>query len=199
MTTPHSGIFTTPAACQMLAAAALLMWAPIAVRGQQPSASAREQAADARPAAPAASGSPHVRGCDATSIRLLEQGRLRSPTVARLLAALDQSDVYVHVRTGFLRAPGMLQFVATTRGGRFLRITVTVPDADVVLIAALAHELQHALEVASAPAVTDNASLLRYYERHGQRIASGEYCTCEAQKTNGIVRYELAVSLASRR
>ena len=122
------------------------------------------------------------------------------PTVARLLAALDQSDVYVHVRAaGFCRAPGMLQFVATNNGGRFLRVTVNVPGADDALIAALAHELQHAVEVAFVPGITDDASLLRYYERHGQRVGRGEYCTCQAQKTNAIVRYELCVTSAARR
>jgi hypothetical protein len=182
----------------MLAVVVILTSVPAFATAQQPAAPAVEEAAGAE-AARATSARQHVRGCDMKSAEILEKGRRLSPSVARLVATLDASDVVVYVKTGYLKAPGLLQVVGAARGARYLCITLNVPGPEAELIAFLAHELQHAVEVASAPEVTDTASMVRYYETHGQRMAGGAYCTCEAQKITGVVRYELATNLSARR
>lgn len=196
MTKPNPGILSQSTICRILVVAGVLACVPALAWAQQPSAPAAEEAAGA-PATPAAVAGRHIRGCDKKGAEILDQARLLSPTVARLVATLDAHDVVVYVRTGYLRVPGQLQVVGATRGVRYLCITLNVPGPEAELIAALAHELQHAVEVASAPEITDCASMIRYYETHGQRMAGGAYCTCEAQKTTDVVRYELAANLST--
>lgn len=197
MTKPSLGILTQSTGCRILLVAGVLACVPALAWAQQPVAPAAEEAAGA--AAPTAVVGQHVRGCGKKGAEILEQARLLSPTVARLATTLDGSAVVVYVKTGYLKVPGLLQVVGTTRGVRYLCITLNVPGPEAELIAALAHELQHAVEVASAPEITDCASMIRYYETHGQRMAGGAYCTCEAQKTTEVVRYELAANLGARR
>jgi len=130
---------------------------------------------------------------------LLEDGPAQSPTVARLLEAVGRSDLIVYVATGFLQIPGRLDFACAKPGVRFLRITINVPEAEPRLIAALAHELQHAVEIAGAPEVIDAASLAGYYREHGQCIAGDEYCTKAAQQVTTTVLCEVAAGVGARR
>jgi hypothetical protein len=92
-----------------------------------------------------------------------------SPTLCALVAALDGSDVIVHV--SFAHAPkldGHLAHQLVDAGGRrYLRIVLAVRHSDRVLIPILAHELQHALEVAQAPDVRDAVALIGLYQRIG--------------------------------
>jgi hypothetical protein len=140
-----------------------------------------------------------VRPLGAVAMMLLEDGAARSPTVARLLEAVGQSDLIVYVATGMLSVPGRLDFACATPGFRFLRITIDVPDAEPRLIASLAHELQHAVEIGGAPEVTGAATLARYYRQHGQRICGDEYCTKAAQRVAALVLVELASGLNTRK
>jgi hypothetical protein len=132
-----------------------------------------------------------VRPLGAVALMLLEDGAAQSPTVARMLEALRQSDLIVYVATGFLPIPGRLDLACARPGVRFLRITINVPDAEPNLIASLAHELQHAVEIAGAPEVTDTATLGRYYREHGQRVCADEFCTKAAQQAAARVLVEL--------
>jgi hypothetical protein len=132
-----------------------------------------------------------VRALGPAARLLVDEGSVRSPSFAGLLRAIESSDLIVYVATGFLRLPGRLDFVCAKAGNRFLRITVNVPDAEPCLIASLAHELQHAVEIAAAPDVTDAATLARFYERHGQRVSRDEYCTRAAQRVADAVRVEV--------
>jgi hypothetical protein len=136
--------------------------------------------------------SSRVRPIGAVARMLLEDGAARSPTVARLLEIIGRSDLIVYVTAGFVQLSGRLDFACAKPGVRFLRITVGTPDAEPSLIAALAHELQHAVEIADEPGVTDAASLARYYQKRGQRIQRDEYCTRAAQQTTDAVRSEVA-------
>ena len=109
----------------------------------------------------------HVRGSDPEARRLLQAGAARSVTFRGLLEALEPSDVIVYVNTGVLDGPGQLVFAAAGSGCRFLRISIRVPGRDADLIAWLAHELQHAVEIATAREVRDSNGLLRLYGRIG--------------------------------
>jgi hypothetical protein len=101
---------------------------------------------------------------------LLDDGAARSETLAHLLETIGRSDLIVYVRTGFLQVPGRLDFACAEPGVRFLRITVSVPDVEARLIASLARELHHVVEIACAPEVTDAATLVRYYEQLGANV-----------------------------
>jgi hypothetical protein len=148
---------------------------------------------------PPADRSQRVRPLGAAARMLLEDSAAKSPTVARLLEVIGQSDLIVYVATGFLSVAGRLDFACAKPGVRFLRITINVPDAEPNLIASLAHELQHAVEIGGAPEVTGAATLARYYRKHGQRICGDEYCTKAAQQIAALVRVELASGLNARK
>jgi len=77
----------------------------------------------------------HVRGLDHRAASLLNDGRNRSATFRRLCDTLEQTDVIVLVKTGYLKTPAQTMFVAASPSARFLRITLGLPEADDVLIA----------------------------------------------------------------
>lgn len=145
-----------------------------------------------------------VRAADPKAAELLATGTALSPAVAGLVDTLDESDLIVYVETALLRERGLrgkcgaMRIVASTPAGRFVRITVNVPGIDVNLIAALGHELQHAVEVAADPTVTDADTLLHCYKSRGFRKPDGTYCTREATRVASVVRAEVARSLTPR-
>jgi len=176
---------TSPAAVQPNAAA------------PAPNAPVQEEASHTRPSLGDPSG--RIRPMGPAARVLLEAGAGQSETVARLLATLGTSDLLVYVTTGFLNVPGRLDFACARKGVRYVRITISVPDAEAILVAALAHELQHAVEIAAAPEVTDSASLAAFYRAHGHRTYGDHFCTREAQRVTNVVRCEMAAATSARR
>jgi hypothetical protein len=140
-----------------------------------------------------------VRALGPAAQALIDDGTRQSPSFTSLLGAIERSDLIVYVATGFLQVPGRLEFASAKAGTRYLRVTVNVPDAEPRLIASLAHELQHAVEIAAAPGVTDAAALARYYQQHGQRVSRDEYCTRAAQRVADAVRLEIGAAAGRRR
>ena len=123
--------------------------------------------------APSAS---RVRSAQAEALALIAEGIARSPTLARLIAEIDRSDVLVSVElSSFLRSAGDLVLVGGTSAFRYVRIRVRIPGARVDTIAALGHELQHACELAAAPSVRDSAGMRRLYQELGQGDWRGEH------------------------
>jgi len=138
-----------------------------------------------------------VRTADAGIRQLLARGMARSPTFTGLVAALDLTDVIVYVEVNNrlpLNVAGRLLFGAGPAGGpRYLRIQVARDASKSAQIAAIAHELQHALEVAHAPEVRDEQGLERLYRRIGIRGAvHGSYDTEAAQIAGRRVLMEIA-------
>lgn len=62
---------------------------------------------------------------------------------------------------------GRLSFVGTVRDTRFLIVELRCPAAADNQIARLAHELRHAVEIAEAPEVRDEPSMLEHYRKIG--------------------------------
>ncbi|OFW04618.1 MAG: hypothetical protein A3H96_09535 [Acidobacteria bacterium RIFCSPLOWO2_02_FULL_67_36] len=151
------------------------------------SAGAARQDAGARPIV---SGT-RIRPLDAKAADLLEQGPLRSRTIKRLIDTLEQSDVIVFVSTGLLMISGETVFVTESSGTRFLRIVLSVPEADDRLLGWLGHELQHAVEIATAPEVTSVETMAAFY-RHVGNVSGSGVCTPEAQKLTATVSAEVA-------
>jgi hypothetical protein len=110
-----------------------------------------------------------------------------SPTVAGLATALSAHDVLVsivvtHVRgwTGTDVLNGRLVFLSATPGVRHLRIEVNSPPDDRVTIGLLAHELQHAAEVAAAPDVRDDESVATLFRKIGFQTQRRRFETRQA-------------------
>ena len=115
---------------------------------------------------------PLIRG-------LVERGIERSETFRNLVGGLDKSDVVVYVRFSPCRsgAPACLMWASAGPGIRRLLVKID-PFArrgrsDKDLMALLAHELQHASEVASAPGITGVASFREWFASHSRRGSPG--------------------------
>ena len=111
--------------------------------------------------------SRRLRPADAKAASLLEIGLARSATFRRLADVIERSDLLVYVEARPLASPAQLQFVAAVSGCRHVRVSVRVPGRDADVVAWLAHELWHAVEIAGAAEVVDQPSLMRFYERIG--------------------------------
>ena len=137
----------------------------------------------------------HVRAVDKRIAHAIADGLRRSATFTGLVLALNRSDVIVYIET----APGMPASVAGRMliaagpvNQRYLRIQIAAGVRGNELIALLAHELQHAVEVADSPAVRDERSLIALYEVIGQPGRTAHrYDTMAAQNTGRQVRLEL--------
>ena len=139
---------------------------------------------------------PHVRGLSPKMKQLIEQGRRRSATFKNLVEILNQSDIIVYledtsaVPTGL---DGRLMFLTSAGGVRYLHAQVTNSLHLDELIAVAAHELQHAVEVATHPEVRDTVTLALLYERIGVKTSGKDrYDTAAAQSTGRRVRAELS-------
>lgn len=131
----------------------------------------------------AASSSSRVRLLARQAKPLVRTGRLRSPTFARLLEEIERSSVIVlvdiaAVGEGGGRA-GALHFLTSGAGGaRVLHVRLYPQSAtwigsitqQVALIAALGHELQHALEVDAQAGVQSPAAFAAMYRAAGRRV-----------------------------
>ena len=116
------------------------------------------------------SGSPRVRPYDGRSASLILEGLERSSTLRAIVDRLEQLDVIVYVEMQPAlrkKLAGKMTWLTGTASHRYVRISLCPELSQDTLIATLGHELQHALEVAEAPAIVDAASLQAYYEQHG--------------------------------
>ena len=112
----------------------------------------------------------HIRTRDRELRALVVQAMRASPTVRALIERINASNVVVYVlcesdpnaRTG-----GRLNFVGAGGDVRYVAIRLKKFSSRAVRIAMLAHELQHAVEIADTPSIVDEESLVRAYERMG--------------------------------
>jgi hypothetical protein len=137
------------------------------------------------------SSTTHVRPTTRTAASLLEQGAARSATFRHLVETLERSDMIVGVETGYLTRPSQLVFITATPAARYVRIALNRNAVDDELLPWLAHELQHAVEIASSPGITSNATLQAFYREHGLVTWDGNACTRAAQEVAVIVRREI--------
>jgi len=146
--------------------------ASVVVMGILASQTAFAQSRDAARAAAVPHPSTHVLpahqdGLDARP--LLEDALGRSATIRRLVAVLETSDVLVYVVLQFEipSGSGDLHLMPTVAGTRRALIRIDVRQTIPERFKLLGHELQHAVEVASAPDVRDQAGMRRLFSRIG--------------------------------
>ena len=136
----------------------------------------------------------HVRSSDDRLLKILRDGAARSPTLRDLIDVLNRSDVIVYVesrgrmRTGFFAY--LVHQIVTAGTHRYLKVVVNRELARDRLICVIAHELQHAREVAEAANVRSGADMKVLFKR----LDSGmcvliRNCT----ETDAAVRLQAAV------
>jgi hypothetical protein len=126
---------------------------------------------------PRGPGVPHIRTTDARLRRLVREGVRTSETFRALVERLDRSDVVVYLDCdgAAQRRGGRLAFISAAGGYRYVQVRVTQLRSTDEQIAIIGHELQHAVEIADAPAVVDARSMADEYARIGyvHRRAAG--------------------------
>lgn len=126
--------------------------------------------------ATAQSESPRIRPEGAAMRALIDSGMERSATFRALSARLDNGSVIVYVRFSSCigGVPACLLWASAGAGARRVLIKVDrFGRSPEDLTALLAHELQHATEVASDSKITDLASFQKYFASRGWKHGAG--------------------------
>jgi hypothetical protein len=127
----------------------------------------------AGPAAVRAGGAvavAHVRALDP------DAAAMRSPTIARMVDALQRSDVLVYLHlclpSGSVYG-NQTRLQVVTSGWRYVAVWIDQGQSLVDRIMMLGHELQHVMEIAEATDVRDQAGIRRLYSRIGRPVDHG--------------------------
>jgi hypothetical protein len=143
-----------------------------------------------------------IRPQDPRLADLLQAGVGRSATLRDIVNRLEAGHVIVYVslsptlRSGIA---GKLTWISSAGKYRYLKATINSDQMADQMIATLAHELQHALEVSADATVVDQRSMLGLYKRIGRPSLSGASAgweTTAAQQTGLQVRRELIAAAA---
>ena len=116
-------------------------------------------------------GGARIRPTDSRSEALLREGMARSQTFRQLVDRLEASNVFVYVSISPLlksSLAGGLNWMTQSGAYRYLRATISSELSHDQTIAALAHELQHAVEVLDDAKVVSEKTLVELYRRIGQ-------------------------------
>jgi hypothetical protein len=113
--------------------------------------------------------------------------------------ALQARDVivYVSLQPSSGNRIGSVKWITKAGGLRYLQAYVSVTPSPDALIAAMGHELEHALEVAETSSVADAASFEAFYRTTGERAhpTQGIWETQRAYESGGRIGRELATSV----
>lgn len=152
----------------------------------------------------------HPEACERTHVRTTDEraeaavtfGIERSPTFRALVDAITRSDLIVYITAQFDMAvplDGELHLVTSVGNHRYMRILVRSELSPWDRCAMVAHELQHAREVAEAPWVRDNAALDALYHEIGFGVGTDRHETDAARDVSIRVAQELSPGGASPR
>jgi hypothetical protein len=146
--------------------------------------------------ADAAGGAGDVRPLQPRGRQLVARGAQRSATFRHLLEQVAATDLIVYVDVNpfhDLRLEGALRFVGTSDGVRYVIVWVRSTRFEDKVIATLAHELRHAVEVGGAPEVRSQRALARLYEAIGHSDHRGHVESDAAQAVARRVARELSL------
>lgn len=150
------------------------------------------------------SSARHVRSTEPKIVMLIDAGIAGSATFRGLIETLNESDVIVYIQPNRTRQAlgGYLAHNIVARGQyRYLSISVEIAGSRRRLVSLLAHELQHAVEVAHAPEVRDPESLERLSDRLTIKFGCGVTSCFETQAAKDveyIVKEELSARSPNR-
>jgi len=134
-----------------------------------------------------------VRPTDPAARALVADGIARSPTMAALVADLNRRDLVIYVETGPDDArTGSLQILSRADATTYVHVRVNPDRPFDARIAALAHELTHALEIARSRPVATDTELAAMYRRVGytcgKAAETGEAVLVERRVLADLVR-----------
>jgi hypothetical protein len=130
----------------------------------------------------------HVRTFDPNLSALIAEATHRSPLLRTLVDRLNRSTVFVYIETGLLpgQLSGRLTFVGSGQEWRYLRIEIECRQSTASQVAALGHELQHAIEIANQTTAVDPGSIRALYGTIGFAVDdSGRRFESNAARTAG--------------
>ena len=140
--------------------------------------------------------SPRVRSTTPAIRSLLAEAESRSATFRELVRTIEATDGIVYVEPGVCRhGVRACLSLSVVRAGeyRFLRILVDGAQEIVQLMATIGHELRHAIELLSEPAVKTTAAAYNYYVREAPTVRDA-FETMAAIQTGITVANELSHS-----
>jgi hypothetical protein len=124
----------------------------------------------------------------------IARGNEQSPSFRRLIETIGNSDGVVHVeegQCGFSVRSCLPPWVGVAGPNRFLRIRVTTRKAPgCELVAAIGHELQHAIEVLSNPKIRDGLDMCRFLVLN-RRTSYGTFETDAALEVGMAIEREI--------
>jgi hypothetical protein len=134
----------------------------------------------------------HLRATSPVVRSLIDEATVSSSIVNRLISQLQHSDTIVYVElTGSPDIPRARTILAAASGDvRFLRISINVLILPMDRVPLLAHELQHATEIAGAIEARDETGLRQLYDRIGLTGGRDRYETTAAAEIERRVRAE---------
>lgn len=137
-----------------------------------------------------AAAAPRVRALSERTAHLVSEARQRSPTIARLLDTIEQSDVILQVELAF--EPGVptavTRLVSAAIDVRYVRVTINPAHSFYRKVELLGHELQHVAEIVADRTVRDQAGMRALFMRVGEETG-----TRGAFETNAAVQVERQV------
>ena len=114
-------------------------------------------------------GSQHIHHSDSNMATLMDRGIAGSETFRSLVAQLDAAPIQVLTKCD-LSLPdsvsGRLNLVTSVQGVRYVQLAIRC-TLSTRSVSFLAHELQHALEIANNPEIDDADSMESYYAEVG--------------------------------
>jgi len=136
-----------------------------------------------------------VRAADDQFRLLIREGDARSTTFRAMVDEIQQSNALVMVQFG-LCAKGQVRSCVSHVGGdartRTIRILINPRTTNDRLIATIAHELQHALEIIRQPEITNGEQVMQLYRRIGTgKCAEGRSDRCETEAALAVERQVL--------
>lgn len=152
---------------------------------------------------PTSGGGPRLRPQNAHIAELLRTGKARSATLRSLADRIEAGNVIVYIAVNPLlksSLSGGLTWMTKAGAFRFVRASISRDLTPDQMIATLAHELQHAAEVAEDESVISEATLVAMYRRIGlpNRGATPGFETVAAQEMGYQVRRELTAAPVPR-
>jgi hypothetical protein len=139
---------------------------------------------------------PHVRSEDRQLSKAIQQGLEWSPTFRDLVNRLDRSSGIVHVvfsrcGTRLWEPAACLDHRIVVSGSvRYLRVNIYPGESGAKLLALIAHELQHALEVLSNHTIATAEDVEKLFEAIGTKGRSGSFETEAALRVQDAVYRE---------
>ena len=145
------------------------------------------------PDTPPCPAAPRVRAASAMVQSLLDEAARSSGTVRALMERLAHTDaiVYVELTSSPQIAIARTKLVTATRDARFLRVGIKASTPFPELTPVIAHELQHAVEIAERPEIRGDAALKRLYARIGWQAGGDRFETDAAREVERRARVEM--------